>query len=69
MIFCRYLGLFGEIISELEKTELIFRGWSRGLENPDKSSGRNTGKIGEREPSNVNDITAWDSVYDTCLVL
>ena len=58
----------------LEKPELIPRGGSTGVgnpseiddndTNPSECSGNDTGNIGAHEPSNVDDIRAWDSANE-----
>ena len=50
-----------KIVSGLKKIEPITR--SRE-ENPNEGSDDDTGCIVEREPSNVDDIKAWDSANE-----
>ena len=54
-----------KIVSELEKPEPILR--SR-VEDPNEDSDDDTGYIDEREPSDVDDIKAWNQQVNTCLV-
>ena len=50
-----------KIVSELKKTELILRSREENLIG---GSDDETGYIDEREPSNVDDINAWDSANE-----
>ena len=54
-------SFLSKIVSRLEKLETILR--SRE-EDPNEGSDNDTGNIDEREPSNVDDITAWDSANE-----
>ena len=52
----------GKIVSGLKKTEPILR--RSREEDPIEVSDYETGYIDEREPSNVDDINAWDSTNE-----
>ena len=47
-------------MSRLKKLEPILRSVSRELEDYIEGSGHDTGNIGEREPSSIDDIKGWD---------
>ena len=59
-----YWPYLSKIVGGLKKTEPILREGIRELEDPIESSGYDTGNIGERERSNVEDIKAWDSTNE-----
>ena len=60
-ISCPFLS---KIVSRLKKTKSIPR---RRDEDPTEGSDDETGYIDKREPSNVDDIKAWDSANERLL--